>query len=137
MAKIQPRNFDELSEREQKAFVEDLKKHSYTKKVWETVAVMTVQQYSKYVKSFYGELEISQVEVYAQPYTFKKDGKEKKSSFLKVKITFEDGTEDTQDLSKNKTDYEEGDLLDPQTLLFCWEKFQDETHPYVKADILE
>lgn len=138
MAQIKPRAYSELSESEQKAFVKDLKKHSFMKKSWITIATMTVAEYAKFVEPLYGTLEISEVEIYPQPYEYKKeDGTKKKSFFLKAKIIFTDGTEDTQDLTKNKSGYEEGDFLDPATLEFCWERFQSETHPFVRGKVLD
>lgn len=138
MAQIKPRAYSELTESEQKAFVKDLKKHSFMKKSWTTIATMTVAEYAKYVEPIYGKLEIVEVEVYAQPYEYtKENGTKKKSFFLKVRVTFSDGTEDTHDLSKNKGGYDEGDLLDPSTLEFCWEEFQKETHPFVRGSVLD
>lgn len=128
--------------------IEELKekwlKSQYVKKDWITDPKddLTLEQYSKWIepalKHMSGAPQIIEK-------TVDKDGR--KISFLKMEILLEGNGSIEFDLSYKKTIrdedldiedlFEEGDTVDPSTLMFRTEKYLDKEHRYATGKIVQ
>lgn len=105
-------------------------KAQYIKKEWRTdeSCTMTLQEYAELIDPTFSHV-VDNPEIIAKE---RKDG----GIFLKMAIQLEDASIVEYDLSY-ENDFEEGDVIDLNTLTFCIEKFLDKSHGYATGKIIE
>ena len=123
------------------ALKERYAKAGFVKKVWKTSDewTVTLEEYAEYINPMYKD--VKKAEVIEKEYT---DKSGKTRTFLKVKFTFEGGTEIEWDLPYEEKDednesifpdYEEGDELKLNTIKLCTQTCLKEFHEYAIGEI--
>lgn len=112
------------------AMKEVFSKSQYIKKEWKTddSLTCTLQEYAEFFDPVFFHVNGNPTIIAKE----RKDG----GIFLKMAIPLEDGSIIEYDLSY-RSDFEEDDEIDVNTLKFCIEKFLDKEHGYATGDKIE
>lgn len=116
---------------------ETFNKSIYLKRSWHTdpQLTMTLQEYCEIIDPTFKT-------IVGNPIIICKENK-KGGIFYKMLVSLQDGEAEldlTYQLKDDDYDgplYNEGDEIDPKTLMFCVEKFLDKEHGYVTGEIIE
>ena len=113
------------------ALKEKYLKGQYVKKNWQVDEKddLTLEEYAEYIDPTYKHLE-------GNPVIIEKDRKDKeKGVFYKMAFSIEGGGIIEYDLSYNH-EFEEGDEINKDTLMFRTEKFLDKEHVFATGELV-
>ena len=114
-----------------KKYGDSFKKAEYIKREWITAddSLMTIEEYAEYINPVYKHVDTSKnATIIAKE---RKDG----GTFLKMSIPLEGNSEAEYDL-QYENDYEEGQEIDTESLIFGVECFLEKQHAFVMGDII-
>lgn len=102
----------------------------FSKDVWTTTVVLTLKQFTDKVDSAYKDV--------TGAYIIAKKRNDNGKIFYKMAIVIKGNQIKEWELTyeKSKNLYEEGDELDPKTLLFCIEEHEEKTHLYATGELV-
>lgn len=110
---------------------EVFKKAQYVNRKWTTNSddVIPVKQYAELIDTTMAHISDNPVIIAKE----RKDG----NIFLKMWIPLEGNAGMEHDLSYEDDTFEEGDVIDKNSLRFCIERFFDKKHGYVTGELVE